>query len=214
MDKRETALMAAVESLAPRVVDFTCRLVAQPSTLGHEAGALEVMERELADLGWPVARIPIQPQSMAGHPGFAPLEREQAGRYNVVATRPADAAGGQAALFNGHLDVVSPEPLEQWTQDPFVPRVADGWLYGRGAGDMKAGVAAMTYALAAVEKAGLGLKACVTVEGVIEEECTGNGALACLLAGHDAPAVLIPEPLGLAILTHQEIGRASCRERV
>ncbi|MFH1034987.1 MAG: ArgE/DapE family deacylase [Pseudomonadota bacterium] len=203
MESREKALLEAVAALEPRMLEFAGRLVAQPSTLGQEAGALAVMEGELTSLGWPTERVAVDPVALGAHPGFGPLERDQAGRYNVVATRPADAPGGRAALFNGHLDVVSPEPLEQWTKDPFAPRVEDGWLHGRGAGDMKGGVAAMTYALAAVERAGLGLKASVSVEGVIEEECTGNGALACLLAGHDAPAVLIPEPFGPSILTHQ-----------
>jgi acetylornithine deacetylase len=68
---------------------------------------------------------------------------------------------------------------------------------------MKAGVAAMTYALHAVNKAGMGLQAPVTIEAVIEEECSGNGALACRNAGIDAEAVLIPEPFGPTILTSQ-----------
>lgn len=195
--------MAAVDDLLEPMLDFARRLVAQPSVLGQEAGALRVMEQELAGLGWPVERVHIDPQQIGLHPGYGPLEREQRDRYNVAAVRPADGAGGQGALFNGHLDVVSPEPLEQWSRDPYDPHLQDGWLYGRGSGDMKAGVAAMTYALAAVDKAGLGLKAPVGLQGVIEEECTGDGALACLLAGHDAPAVLIPEPFGPSILTHQ-----------
>jgi acetylornithine deacetylase len=61
----------------------------------------------------------------------------------------------------------------------------------------------MTYAVHALEKAGFGLNADVTIEAVIEEECSGNGALACLDAGYDADAVLIPEPLGGGILTGQ-----------
>lgn len=54
-----------------------------------------------------------------------------------------------------------------------------------------------------MEKAGFGFRAPVTIEGVIEEECSGNGALACLNAGYDAEAVLIPEPFGPTILTNQ-----------
>jgi acetylornithine deacetylase len=68
---------------------------------------------------------------------------------------------------------------------------------------MKSGVAAMCYALKAVEKAGFGLRAPVTLEVVIEEECTGNGTLACINAGYDADAVLIPEPFGPTICTNQ-----------
>jgi len=68
---------------------------------------------------------------------------------------------------------------------------------------MKSGIAAMIYAVQAVKLDGFGLQAPVTVQGVIEEECSGNGALACLHAGYDGDAVLIPEPFGPTILTHQ-----------
>jgi acetylornithine deacetylase len=203
MDKSEQKLMSTVESLAPEILDFTSRMVACASTLGNEGPVLKTMEKELGRLKFDPVRIEISPQKLADHPGFAPVPWDYEGRYNVTATRPADAAGGKSALFNGHLDVVSPEPLSRWKRDPFDPVVEDGWLYGRGAGDMKAGVAAMTYALHAIDKAGMGLGAPVTIEAVIEEECSGNGALACRNAGINAEAVLIPEPFGPTILTSQ-----------
>lgn len=203
MNNQEEKLVTAVDSLSTDILDFVSRLVAQDSTLGNEGAALQVMEDELCRLGQIPTQITIEPETLSMHPGFAPVPWTYDGRYNVVATRPADGVGGKSALFNGHLDVVSPEPLELWTQDPFDPIEKDGWLYGRGAGDMKAGVAAMTYAVKAIEVAGMGLNAPVTIETVIEEECTGNGALACLLAGYDADAVLIPEPFGPTILASQ-----------
>ena len=203
MDKSEQKLMSTVESLAPEILDFTSRLVACASTLGNEGPVLDVMENELGRLGFDPVQVVISPQKLADHPGFAPVPWGYDGRYNVTGTRPADASGGKSALFNGHLDVVSPEPLGRWKRDPFDPVEKDGWLYGRGAGDMKAGVAAMTYALHAIDRAGMGLRAPVTIETVIEEECSGNGALACRNAGFDAEAVLIPEPFGPTILTSQ-----------
>ncbi len=203
MQDAENALLAAVDQISDELVDFAARLVAEPSTLGNEASALRVMEQELAKLGHEPKRVEIDPDALAAHPGFAPVPWGYEGRYNLVAVRPADAEGGKSALFNGHLDVVSERPMEQWTRDPYRPEVEDGWLHGRGAGDMKSGVAAMVYALAAVERAGLGLAAPVTLEAVIEEECSGNGALACVAAGYDAEAVLIPEPFGSSILVSQ-----------
>jgi acetylornithine deacetylase len=203
MNTSERKLMSTVDSLAPEILDFTSRMVACPSTLGKEGPVLGVMENELDRLGLNPFRVSISPEELAHHPGFAPVPWSYEGRYNVLATRPADAVGGKSALFNGHLDVVSPEPLARWKRDPFDPIVEDGWLYGRGSGDMKAGVAAMTYALHAIHMAGMGLRAPVTIEAVIEEECTGNGALACRNAAIDAEAVLIPEPFGPTILTSQ-----------
>ncbi|MBU1275645.1 MAG: ArgE/DapE family deacylase [Proteobacteria bacterium] len=203
MKNNELAILEAVDALREDMLDFACRLVAQPSVLGQEDGALEVMASELSLLGYDPVRAAMDSPELAAHPGFAPTPWSQEGRYSLAATRPADGTGGKSALFNGHLDVVSQEPLNLWDRDPYDPLVKDGWLHGRGAGDMKGGVAAMTYALKAVERAGLGLAAPVTLEGVIEEECTGNGALACLVAGFDADAVLIPEPFGATILVSQ-----------
>lgn len=207
MNTQEKRIVQAVEELTEQMLDFTCRLVAQPSMLGNEKGALEVVEEEFRQLSMNPQRVAIDSAAAVAHPGHAVPLCEADGRYNVVATRQPVASRtgvvGRSALFNGHLDVVSPEPLNLWKQDPFSPQFHDGWLYGRGAGDMKSGVAAMVYALQAINTAGFALHGPVTMEAVIEEECCGNGALACLAAGYDADAVLIPEPFGPTILTAQ-----------
>jgi len=202
-DKREGKILETVDHLVDDILDYTCRLVKEPSTLGNEASVVRTAEEELSRLSFQPVSIPIDPATLEKHPGFAPVPWEYKDRRNVVAVREADGKGGRSLLLNGHLDVVSPEPVDFWDHDPFEPAVRNGWIHGRGAGDMKSGVAAMTYAVHAVEKAGFGLKAPVTIETVIEEECTGNGALACLEAGYDADAVLIPEPFGPTILTNQ-----------
>lgn len=203
MNDIEKQIVDSIDNLSNDILDFTCRLVAEPSTLGNEASAMEVMEGELKKLSFEPTRIEIDPDKLSRHPGFAPVPWSYDGRYNVAARRAASTDGGHSVIFNGHLDVVSPEPMNLWDRDPYDPFENDGWLYGRGAGDMKSGVAAMTYAVHAVEKAGFGFKAPVTIEAVIEEECGGNGALACVAAGHVADAVLIPEPFGFTILTAQ-----------
>ncbi|NLA41973.1 MAG: ArgE/DapE family deacylase [Smithella sp.] len=203
MDIKEKRIIEVVNTLKDDIFDFTSRLVSKASTLGNETEAVCVMEEELRKLSFEPVKIPIDATELSKHPGYAPVEWEYNNKENVVATRKASGHGGRSALFNGHLDVVSAEPSSFWARDPFNPVIFDGWLYGRGAGDMKSGVAAMTYAAYAIEKSGFGLKAPVTIQGVIEEECTGNGALACLNAGYDADAILIPEPWGPTILTNQ-----------
>lgn len=203
MNKKEDKIIQTVESLADDIIDFTSRLVKEPSTLGNEASAVDLMKNELEKLSFAPVLIPIDQSLLSDHPGFANVPWTYENKNNVVAVRPPDGEGGKSALFNGHLDVVDPEPVSFWDTDPFDPVIKDGQLFGRGAGDMKSGVAAMTYAVHAVEKAGFGLQAPVTLEAVIEEECSGNGALACMAAGYDADAVLIPEPFGPTILTSQ-----------
>ena len=203
LDNPEKKIVRVVDDLTDEIIDFTCRLVREPSTLGNENSAVELMKNELKKLSFSPVTVPIDSSQLADHPGFANVPWSYENKYNVVAVRRPNGTRGKSVIFNGHLDVVDPEPISFWDTDPFNPVIQNGRIYGRGAGDMKSGIAAMTYAVHAVEKAGFGLQAPVTIEAVIEEECCGNGALACLAAGYNADAVLIPEPFGPTILTNQ-----------
>ncbi len=202
MDAQEQKIIAAVEELAPEIIDFTSRLSSERSTLGNELGALGLMESELDKLSLPVRRIPIDYDTLSEHPGYAPAPWAEPGRYCLVSELPRAASKGRSLIFNGHLDVVAADP-KQWDTNPFVPEIRQGRMFGRGTGDMKAGVAAMLYAAYAVRRAGFRLQGPLTLEAVIEEECSGNGALACRAAGIDADAVLIPEPFGPRMYTAQ-----------
>jgi acetylornithine deacetylase len=113
------------------------------------------------------------------------------GRRSLVAT--IGDGTGPSVLLNGHVDVVSAEPLERWTKEPFGAEVADGRMYGRGACDMKGGVAAMLLGVEAALAAGE-LRGKIVYQSVIEEECGGNGALAAVQEGPSADATLIAEP--------------------
>jgi acetylornithine deacetylase len=90
--------------------------------------------------------------------------------------------------------VVPPDPISEWTLDPFKAEVRGSRLYGRGALDMKGGVSANFFALKAVLAAGLRPNGAVTFETVIEEELGGSGGtLACFLHGVTADGMVIPE---------------------
>jgi acetylornithine deacetylase len=203
VDKKENKIIETVESLRHDILDFTCRLVSKGSVLGNEQPAMDLMAEELEKLNYKPQMLPINEDKLKLHPGFAKVPWDYTGKNNVIALRAADGDGGKSAIFNGHLDVVDPEPVTFWDSDPFIPLVADNKIFGRGAGDMKSGVAAMTYAVHAVDKAGFGLCAPVTLQAVVEEECCGNGTLSLMDAGYDADAILIPEPFGPTILTNQ-----------
>jgi acetylornithine deacetylase len=113
------------------------------------------------------------------------------GRRSLVGTLAG--GDGRSLLLNGHVDVVSPEPLSHWTRDPWGGEVEGDRLYGRGSGDMKGGVVAMLLALEAARSLGE-LPGPVVYQSVIEEECGGNGALTACLAGPLADGVVIAEP--------------------
>jgi acetylornithine deacetylase len=113
------------------------------------------------------------------------------GRRSLVGT--LGGGSGRSLLLNGHVDVVSAEPLVHWTRDPWGGALEGDRLYGRGSGDMKGGVVAMLLAVEAARTLGE-LPGPLVYQSVIEEECGGNGALAACLAGPSADGVVIAEP--------------------
>ena len=196
---RAEELDRAVAELAPRAIDLLKRLVAEPSTVGQEQGAEEVLARALEGAGFAVSALPI-PADIASDPAAGVPASSYDGRYDVVAQRGnPDAA--RTLLLNGHIDVVPADDAQGWSSPPFVPTERDGWLYGRGAGDMKGGFAAGLLALWALDRADPGwMTGGLSFVAAIEEEYTGNGTLAAARAGWTADAVVLLEPTELGIL--------------
>ncbi len=97
-------------------------LIARPSITPDDAGCQEALIARLATLGFRVERLRF-------------------GEVDNLWARYGDAE--PLFAFAGHTDVVPPGPLEQWRSPPFAPEIRDGWLYGRGAADMKGSLAAM-----------------------------------------------------------------------
>ncbi|WP_273248908.1 ArgE/DapE family deacylase [Sediminimonas qiaohouensis] len=199
----EHRIRASVDALFDREVAFLSELTAHPSTRGNEQSAQDFMAREMGDRGLSVDRWQIDLDDIRDMPGFSPVIGDYEDAVNVVGTHASRRRTGRSLILNGHIDVVPEGPHDMWDSPPFSPRVDGGWMYGRGAGDMKAGLAANIFALDALREIGLAPGADVHVQSVVEEECTGNGALACLQRGYRADAVLIPEPFNETLVTAQ-----------
>ena len=114
------------------------------------------------------------------------------GRPNVVGIAHG-AGGGRSLLLNGHIDTVGVAGMSQ----PFRPRVEGGKLYGRGAYDMKGGMAACL--IAAAEAARLNLRGDVIVTAVMDEEYAGLGTLAVAEQVH-ADGAIVAEPTELQLV--------------
>jgi len=188
-------ILRAVDDGFDAQLRFLADLTRLPSLRGQEAPAQDFMAAAMRARGLGVDRWQIRVEDIRHLPGFSPVTVSYDDAWNVVGThRPAGPAQGRSLILNGHIDVVPTGPLDMWAQPPFEPKIVDGWMLGRGAGDMKAGLSANLFALDALARLGLAPAADLIVQSVIEEECTGNGALACLQRGYRADAALITEP--------------------
>ena len=111
-------------------VDLTARLVRCPSITPEEGGALVLLQDLLEEAGFSCTRV-------------------DRGETSNLFARWGDKGHTRTFGYNGHTDVVPLGDVNEWTKPPFGAEIEDGWLYGRGATDMKSGVAA--FVAAAVE---------------------------------------------------------------
>jgi acetylornithine deacetylase len=195
-------LWSEIDRRQDELVETVAELVRRPSPLGQEAEAQVYVASHLRasdldvdawDLNESVKTLPNAGDSGVPFPG----------RPNVAATL-AGAGGGRSLILNGHIDVVSPEPVAAWSFDPWQATIAGDRMYGRGAYDMKSGVALNLMLPLLMRDLGIHLAGDLIVQSVIEEECTGNGALDAARR-YPANAAVVTEPTG-GLFTHAHVG--------
>ena len=171
---------------------LTCALINAPSVNpgGTEAAAVEVLEEACAELGFDVRVQEVSPD-----------------RPNLVAT--TGSGDGPGLLLLGHSDVVPPGP--GWTGDPFTARRDGDLIVGRGAADMKGGVAACVAAMVALSRAGehgIELSGPITLAVLADEEETNTGARAFVKSDSSPPlepaeryaGCIVAEPTNLQVV--------------
>ena len=187
--------------------DLLRRLVAAPTTLGNEESGQELMREAFRDAGLEPRDIPLDPDALRASPFSSPFSWDVSGKANVIADLATAGAGGRSLVLNGHVDVVGPASERLWRTPPFEAVREGDWVYGRGAGDMKAGLVAIVGAVRALRRLGLAPLAPVQLQSVVEEECTGNGTLQCVLssvvAGLRPDAAILTEPFPGAVTVSQ-----------
>ena len=132
------------------------------------------------------------------HPAYVSVERGYKNRPNVVGIYKG-AGQGRSLLLNGHVDVIPAEPAAAWKHPPWAGEREGKRLYGRGASDMKSGLAAMTMALDILLGSKVRLKGDVILEYTMDEEQSGNGTLACVIRGYKADAGICCETSSLHV---------------
>jgi acetylornithine deacetylase len=181
-------------SLAGALIGFdtTARQVGDPAR--DEAALQEYLAGRLGAAGASVDVWEPDGKALAGMP-LVPPGLSFEGRPQLIA-RLKGRGEGPSLVFNGHIDVVSAEPRSEWASDPFVASVRDGRLYGRGACDMKGGIAAMVFAVETLSSLGVSLDGDLIVATNTDEESSGAGGTALVEHGLRADAGVVTEPTG------------------
>lgn len=200
----------AVRSLRDELVELALELVRTPSVTGDEDAAQATLASRLTDWGLEIDAWTID-SSITSHRAYCddglPVERK-----NLVARwGPNDDVA--ALILNGHIDVVPPGEREQWDADPFDARIERDALHGRGACDMKGGLAASCIAVRAAMQLGIDPARSILIQSVVGEETGGLGTLAAIERGYRADAAVIAEPTSLEMCPVQA-GALSFRLRV
>jgi succinyl-diaminopimelate desuccinylase len=186
-------VFAEIDRAADEIVEFTSALVRIP-TINPPGDAYDECARaigaRLKRNGFSVEYLAAEgrPEHTRTHP-----------RINVVGSKRG-AASRPVIHLNGHFDVVPPG--DGWTMDPFGGAARGGRVYGRGACDMKAGIAAAVYAAEAIRRADVPIPATIEISGTVDEESGGLAGVAWLaerkrIAAGETDYVIIPEPLNV-----------------
>jgi acetylornithine deacetylase len=198
-EARQRAIGGAVHDRRGELTELTSALVRVESTLGHEEDAQVIVAERLAAAGFSCARV--QPDAAAAlddpHAGYPSIPYDN--RSSVVGVRRG-SGGGRSLHLTGHVDVVPVDENEEWRHDPWEGVASEGRIWGRGAGDMKGGLASYLVAATVVAEICPDVRGDLIFSSVIEEECGGNGMWAVLGAGYQADATLIGEPTNLELV--------------
>ena len=194
------------------LIQIVSDLVKIPSVntppFGTERECQSYLAGALRRIGWqPELYRPDEVHGILQHALFWP-GRDYRDRPNLGARRRGQG-GGRSLVLSGHIDTV-PVGSVPWTHDPFGAQIEGNRLYGRGANDMKAGVATNLFVLHALHDLGVGLLGDLIFESVVDEEFGGsNGTLAGRIAGFNADAAVFSEPSFLRICPAQRGGRTA-----
>ncbi|HEY7789182.1 MAG TPA: M20/M25/M40 family metallo-hydrolase, partial [Vicinamibacterales bacterium] len=161
-DHPVSAICAAVTAQRQQLLQFIQSLVQVPSLPGAERPAHAMVAATLTMMGLDVDVVTIDFNAIKHHPAFCDDGIPFDNRINIVGrwrgsgapVVPKSAATG-SLILNGHLDVVSPGDESRWDGSPWGGTFRNGRIYGRGACDMKSGVAAAIFAVAALRSMGV-----------------------------------------------------------
>ena len=190
--------LAAVDEAA--LVQLVQELVAIPTVTGSaaESEGQHWLDRRLRAAGMDTDLWSVDLPSTTADPEFPGMEAPRDEAWGLVGSW--GGGRGPTVVLNGHLDVVPAGQPGLWTVDPWAGQVRAGRILGRGACDMKAGLACQVMAVEALRRSGISLRGKVQLQSVVGEEDGGLGAFATLRRGYRGDLAVICEPTSSALV--------------
>ena len=199
----QQALHEAIATRRDAIVQLLLDLVSVPSVTFNEGAVQDVVERRYAQRGLVIDRWIASRDDIKDHLVHVGEQDVYDSRPNLVGTRPgAGGSNARSLMLHGHIDTVDNGDPSLWTRDP-LGEVVGNRLYGRGAADMKGGIATHIAALDALDAIGVRLAGDLSLASSVGEENGGFGALTTMLRGHRADAAVITEPTDLSVVIAQ-----------
>ena len=179
---------------AERLVAVLQELIAVPSVTGtpEESEAQHLLARRLDALGMEPDLWQIDLAATTADPDFPGMEAPRDQAWGL--TGSFGAPDGPTLVLNGHIDVVPTGALSAWSAEPWAGTVRDGHVYGRGACDMKGGLACQLIAIEVLRDAAVPLRGRILFESVVGEEDGGLGTFATLRRGYAGDVAVVCEP--------------------
>jgi acetylornithine deacetylase len=209
LTEKERKVLDLIDENKEEIIEYLRKLISFKTITPQEGAKAEGDDYKnlqnficntLEEMNFSINMWEVDSSELKSFPGSGAIQSRDLSNMPVLVGKLKGNGKGKSLILNGHYDVVPEGIVENWEHDPFKGEIEDNRIFGRGANDMKGGIAAMLHAIKFIQKAEIELGGDLTVETVPDEEATCMGTLACCQRGYTADAAIIPEPTDMKVL--------------
>lgn len=209
LTEKESRVLGLIDEKKQEIIEYLQKLISFKTVTPQDNTAVEgddskdfqnFVRNTLEEMNFSIDIWEVVSSELKSFPGSGDIQGRDLSNMPVLVGKLEGNGKGKSLILNGHYDVVPEGIVENWKHDPFKGEIEDSKIFGRGANDMKGGIAAMLHAVKFIQEAGVRIGGDLTVQTVPDEEATCMGTLACCQRGYTADAAIIPEPTNMKVL--------------
>jgi len=209
LSEKEMKVLRLIDDHQGELIEYLRKLISFKTVTPASGGKAEgddykefqdFVYKTLQEMGFTLDMWEVEASTLENFPGSGVDPERDLSNMPVVVGELKGSGKGKSLILNGHYDVVPVGVIENWSHDPFKGEIEDNKIYGRGACDMKGGIATMIEAVKFIQRAGIKLAGDLIVQTVPDEEKSCMGTLACCQKGYKADAAIIPEFTDMNVL--------------